>query len=172
MQFQPGEMALVARSEPTHLGAAIRFIWLPGTGRQRTRCEVREQEPERRGCGRNRGAAGPGGRWGSGPLRCRHGCGERVAKDGEGPHGERCLQGVRSQRLSEIGCANVDGSKKGGSGAPARSVMNSATGTVLMQDRQTKVALDLANSVAAKTALQLAGVKLADRIVARIAATK
>jgi hypothetical protein len=50
--------------------------------------------------------------------------------------------------------------------------MNSATGTVLMQDRQTKVALDLANSVAAKTALQLAGVKLADRIVARIAATK
>lgn len=48
-------------------------------------------------------------------------------------------------------------------------VIETATGRIVLQDRQTEVAVDLAESVAAKAALQKAGGRLADRIVARFA---
>lgn len=48
-------------------------------------------------------------------------------------------------------------------------VVESATGRILLQDRQTEIAVDLAEAVAAKTALQKAGCVLADRIVAALA---
>jgi hypothetical protein len=47
-----------------------------------------------------------------------------------------------------------------------------ATGRVVLADRQVVVAVDIAESVAAKAALQQAGAMLADRIVAAIAAQK
>jgi hypothetical protein len=46
------------------------------------------------------------------------------------------------------------------------------SGRVLLADRQVEVAVDIAESVAAKKALQQAGAKLADRIVTEIAAQK
>lgn len=49
-------------------------------------------------------------------------------------------------------------------------VVEVATGKVLLQDRQTEVAADLAESIAAKNALQAAGAKLAERIVEALAA--
>jgi hypothetical protein len=51
-------------------------------------------------------------------------------------------------------------------------VVEAATGRVVLQDRQTEVAVDLAESVAAKTALQKAGGQLAERIVAKLAQFK
>ena len=44
-----------------------------------------------------------------------------------------------------------------------------ATGRVLLADRQVEVAVDTAESVAAKKALQQAAAALADRIVAAVA---
>jgi hypothetical protein len=51
-------------------------------------------------------------------------------------------------------------------------VVEAATGRVVLQDRQTEVAVDLAESVAAKNALQKAGGQLAERIVAKLAQVK
>ncbi len=47
-------------------------------------------------------------------------------------------------------------------------VVETATGRILLQDRQTEVAADLAEAVAAKTALEHAGAKLAERIIPAI----
>lgn len=51
-------------------------------------------------------------------------------------------------------------------------VVETATGRIILQDRQTEVGVDLAESLAAKNALQKAGAQLADRIVAQFAALK
>ena len=48
-------------------------------------------------------------------------------------------------------------------------VVEVATGRVLLQDSQTEVAADISEVIAAKTALEHAGAKLADRIVAALA---
>jgi len=44
-------------------------------------------------------------------------------------------------------------------------VVDTASGRVLLQDRQTEVVADISEAIAAKTALQNAGVKLAERII-------
>jgi hypothetical protein len=49
-------------------------------------------------------------------------------------------------------------------------VTEAATGRIVLQDRQTEVAADLAENVAAKTALQHAGAQLAERVFQQLAA--
>ena len=49
-------------------------------------------------------------------------------------------------------------------------VVQTATGKLLLADRQTDVALDLAENIAGKTALQNAAIKLLDRIVPSLVA--
>ncbi len=51
-------------------------------------------------------------------------------------------------------------------------VVNIATGKILLQDSQTEVAADISEAVAAKTALETAGGKLAERIVAVLTGPK
>lgn len=51
-------------------------------------------------------------------------------------------------------------------------LIETATGRILLQDRQTEVAVALAESIAAKNALQKAGARLVDRIVAQFAVLK
>jgi len=51
-------------------------------------------------------------------------------------------------------------------------VIETASGRILLQDRQTEVAVAGAETIAAKTALQKAGALLAERIVAQFAALK
>ncbi|HEY4246149.1 MAG TPA: CsgG/HfaB family protein [Lacunisphaera sp.] len=51
-------------------------------------------------------------------------------------------------------------------------VLETGSGRILLQDRQTEVAVAGTESIAAKTALQKAGARLAERIVARLAALK
>ena len=51
-------------------------------------------------------------------------------------------------------------------------VVETATGRILLQDRQTEVAVDLSENIAAKNALQQAGAQLADRIFLPLAAGK
>ena len=51
-------------------------------------------------------------------------------------------------------------------------VVDAATGRILLQDRQTEVAADLSENIAAKNALQQAGARLADRIYLQLASAK